>query len=279
MRKKTKSVLQIVLILFSVVMLLPVVLTMLFSFFAPEMAEQLLQQGSTVQMNSAAVRLQPSTAQYVEVLFSSDGYLRRFFLSAYYTMMILIGQAAFVPSLAYALSAFRFRSRGLIWRMLMLLMLLPFQVTMVPNLIVMRFLHLSDTAWSVILPAWFSPFFIFLIRQQMITIPQDMYEAAQLDGCGPIRCYIHVALPLSKPVLCAASILSFAQSWNMVEQPVAFLSHRSELQPLSVVLGRLSDTVTGIEFAGSVIYLLPALLLYLVFLPDIINGIQISCQK
>lgn len=279
MRKKTKSVLQIVLILFSVVMLLPVVLTMLFSFFAPEMAEQLLQQGSTVQMHSAAVRLQPSTAQYVEVLFSSDGYLRRFFLSAYYTMMILIGQAAFVPSLSYALSAFRFRSRGLIWRMLMLLMLLPFQVTMVPNLIVMRFLHLSDTAWAVILPAWFSPFFIFLIRQQMITIPQDMYEAAQLDGCGPIRCYFHVALPLSKPALCAACILSFAQSWNIVEQPVAFLSHRSELQPLSVVLGRLSDTVTGIEFAGSVIYLLPALLLYLVFLPDIINGIQISCQK
>ncbi len=268
------------LFLLALLLLLPVLLTFLYSFFSPdEIREYLLLRGNLDDQTWMPVLLSPRVAsigQHYRLLLKDDGVLPRFVCSCFYAAAILAGQAAFVPSLAYALSAFRFRGRGTIFFLLILLMLLPFQVTMVPNILMLRTMNLLDTVWAVILPMWFSPFYIFLIRQYMIGIPRELYEAAQLDGAGTVQCYTHIVLPSCRPVIGAAIALSFADIWNMVEQPMTFLSNRPELQPLSTVFNKLIAMPSGIEFAGAVLYLLPALFVYLYFLEDIASGIQLA---
>ncbi len=274
---------RLLLALTALVLLLPVALTVLYSFFSPEEIQEHLQLRGSLSMDTwMPVLLIPRTVslgQYYQVLLRDNGILQRFMLSGMYTIMVLLGQAVFVPALAYALSAFCFRGRSAIFLMLMLLMLLPFQVTMVPNMLMLRMLGLLDTVWAVILPMWFTPFYVFLIRQFMVGIPRELYEAGQLDGAGTIGCYLHIALPVSKPVLGAAVALSFADVWNLVEQPLTFLSHREDLQPLSTVFNRLIDAPSGMEFAGAALYMLPALFVYLFFLEDIVSGIQLTELK
>ncbi len=282
-KKKRYRLSRTLLTAIAAVMLLPVVLTVLYSFFSQaEMKAYLSLRGSLSEENWLRILLSPdmfSIGQYWQVLIENSAILRRFLLSTVYTVAILLGQAVIVPSLAYALSAFRFRGRDAVFFMLIMLMLLPFQVTMVPNVLMLRQLNLLDTVWSVILPQWFTPFYVFLVRQYMISVPRELYDAGQLDGAGTVRCFLHIALPVSRPVIGAAVALSFADAWNMVEQPLTFLSHREDLQPLSVVFNRLIENPTGIEFAGAALYILPALFVYLFFMEDIISGMQLTELK
>ena len=100
-----------------------------------------------------------------------------------------------------------------------------------------------------------------------------------MDGAGTIRCYFHLVLPVSKPAIGAAIALSFADCWNLVEQPMTYLSRRTDLQPLSVMFNQLVQSCSGVEFAGAVIYMLPALFVYFYFLDDILSGIQLAELK
>jgi multiple sugar transport system permease protein len=181
--------------------------------------------------------------------------------------------------MAYALSRFRFRGREAIFFGIIMLMLLPFQVTMVPNVLTLRTIGLLNTVWAVIIPMWFSPFYIFLIRQFMLGLPNELLEAAQMDGAGTLRCYSYVVIPVCRPVIGAAIALSFADCWNLVEQPMTYLSQRADLYPLSVEFNRLAGSNAKIVFAGAALYILPALFIYLYFLNDILSGVQLTELK
>lgn len=269
--------------LLALVILVPVVVTVLYSFFSPgEIQDFMATRGSYDETAWMDARLSPkmfSLDQYWQILVVDTSVLRMFTMSAFYTVAILLGQAVFVPMMAYALSRFKFRFRGAVFAMILLLMLLPYQVTMVPNVLTLRALGLLNTIWAVILPMWFAPFYIFLLRQFMVSLPDELFEAAEVDGAGAVRCYFHVALPVCRPAIGAAVALSFADCWNLVEQPMTYLSARQELQPLSVMFNQLVSESTGVEFAGAVLYMLPALFIYLYFLEDILSGIQLSELK
>ena len=271
------------LMLLAVLMLIPIVVTMLYSFFSPTEIKVYMQtRGSYDESAWMDVKLSPrmfSLSQYYEILIRDTSILRMFVNSVFYTVMILLGQAVVVPMLAYALSRFEFRGRDAIFFGILMLMLLPFQVTMVPNVLTLRQMGLLNTVWAVILPMGFSPFYVFLLRQFMVGLPNELLEAAQMDGAGTIRGYIHIVLPVCRPVIGAAVALSFADCWNLVEQPMTYLSQQTELQPLSVMFNQLVSQSTGIEFAGAAIYILPALFVYLYFLKDILTGIQLTELK
>ena len=111
------------------------------------------------------------------------------------------------------------------------------------------------------------------------SISADLMEAAQIDGAGTFRCFIHVVLPVCQPILGAAVALSFADCWNLVEQPLTYLTTHTELYPLSVVFNQLTQQSTGVEFAGAALYTLPALLIYLYFQNDILEGVQLTELK
>ena len=100
-----------------------------------------------------------------------------------------------------------------------------------------------------------------------------------VDGAGTVRCYFQIVLPVCRPVIGAAVALSFADCWNLVEQPMTYLNQRLDLQPLSVMFNQLVESSSGIEFAGAALYILPALLIYLFFQEDILAGIQLTEMK
>ena len=282
-RRRRHLLTRFLLVLLALVILLPVIVTVPYSFFSPEEIRAFMDsRGSFSDAAWMDARLSPrmfSLSQYWKILIVDTSVLRMFMMSVFYTVMILLGQAVFVPMLAYALSRFQFRGRNVIFMAILLLMLLPYQVTMVPNLLTLKRMGLMNTVWAVILPLWFAPFYVFLLRQFMASLPNELFEAAQVDGAGTIRCYFHVALPVCRPAIGAALALSFADCWNLVEQPMTYLSQRTELQPLSVMFNQLVSESTGVEFAGAVIYILPALFVYLYFLEDILSGIQLTELK
>ena len=273
----------LVLVLICALVLLPIVMTFLYSFFPmSEMKAFLGTRNNYLQERFMDILLAPSIVslrQYYDLLIDKPVYLQLFMNSVKYTLAILAGQAVFIPTLAYALSRFRFKGRELLFFMILMLMLLPFQVTMAPSVLTMRALGLMNTPWAVILPMMFSPFYIFLVRQFMISIPGEMMEAGLMDGAGTIRSFFHVVLPLSKPILGAAAALSFADSWNLVEQPLIYLSSTQNAMPLSVMFNIFSSSEQGVVFAAAALYILPSLLIYSYFQEDILLGIQLSDMK
>jgi multiple sugar transport system permease protein len=273
----------LVLMLVCLLMVLPIVLTFLYSFFPmSEMTAYLKTRNNYAQGQWMDILLSPSIVslrQYYSLLIEKPVYLQLFANSLLYTGAVLLGQALVIPMMAYALSRFRFRGRDALFFVILMMMLLPFQVTMAPSVLTMRALGLMNTPWAVILPLIFSPFYIFLVRQYMVGIPGDLFEAAMMDGAGTWRCFLYMVLPISKPILGAAAALSFADSWNMVEQPLIYLSNQQDRMPLSVMFNQLSTSEPGIAFAGAALYILPALLIYTYFQEDILLGIQLSDMK
>jgi len=273
----------LLLLLVCAFVLLPIVLTFLYSFFPQSEIKSYLatrrQYGEDKWMQILLSPARVSLRQYYTVLIEKPMYLQLFVNSAKYTALILLGQALVIPMTAYALSRFRFHGRDLLFFCVLVLMLLPFQVTMAPSVITMRTLGLMDTAWAVILPMVFSPFYIFLLRQFMIGLPNELLEAGMIDGAGTWRCFIHVVVPVCRPILGAAAALSFADCWNMVEQPLIYLSKRQSAMPLSVMFNQISTDNAEIAFAGAALYILPALLIYRYFQEDILLGIQLSELK
>ena len=271
------------LVLISALVLLPIVLTFLYSFFPPaEMQAYLKTRNDYTAGRLMNVLLSParvSLRQYYTVMIEKPSYLNLFVNSVKYTCAILLGQALMIPATAYALSRFRFRGRDLLFFLILMLMLLPFQVTMAPSVITMRTLGLMNTVWAVVLPMVFSPFYIFLLRQFMIGLPNELLEAGMIDGAGTARCFMHIVLPVCRPILGAAVALSFADCWNMVEQPLIYLGNFRDQLPLSVVFNQLSTENSDVAFAGAALYILPALLIYRYFQEDILLGVQLSELK
>jgi multiple sugar transport system permease protein len=283
-RASFAAVLSVVLLTaIAALILLPIVFTFLYSFFPKsEMTAYFAQRGNYDETKWLPLLVSPQLAtvrQYYTVLIENPQYLKLFVNSAKYTAGILLGQAFVVPMMAYALSRFTFRGRDAIFFGILMLMVLPFQVTMVPSVITLWFMGILETPWAVVLPMWFSPFYIFLLRQFMIALPNELLEAGMMDGAGTIRCYLHVVLPVCRPVLGAAAALSFADCWNLVEQPLVYLANRASDQPLSVMFNQIGTDSSGVAFAGAALYILPALFVYFFFQEDILLGVTLSELK
>ncbi len=276
-------IIQILLGLMAVILLLPMVQTFLYSFSSmTEMQAFMKTRGSydeTRWMEAHLIPNRVSLLQYHQILIADNTVLRLFLNSVFYALTILLGQAVVIPAMSFGLAKFRFPGRNALFFVIILLMLLPFQVTMVPNVLTLRSMGLLDSVWAIIIPMWFAPFYIFLIRQFMVGLPAELTEAAEMDGAGAFSVYLRIILPVSRPILGAAAALSFAESWNLVEQPLTYLTTRTDLQPLSTMFNQLAAENTGFEFAGAALYILPALFIYLFFQEDILSGIALTELK
>ena len=189
----------VLLTILSAVILIPIVFTFLYSFFPQsEITAYLKGRGSYDTTKWLDVLYSPamfSLRQYYKIFIEEPSYLKLFCNSMMYTGAILVGQALIVPLTAYCLSRFQFHGRDLLFFCILVLMILPFQVTMAPSVTVLRWLGIMETPWAVILPMCFSPFYIFLLRQFMVGIPNELLEAGMVDGVGPVRGFVHVILP------------------------------------------------------------------------------------
>ncbi len=219
-----------------------------------------------------------SFGQYAEVLVHKPVFLHMFWNSVLLVVPIIAGQAVVASLAAYAFAKLKFRGRDKLFVVYLMTMLMPFQVTLVPNYIIADKLGLMNTQSAIILPGIFSAFGVFMLRQFMLHIPYSYVEAAKIDGAGQLRIFYQIMVPLIKPGIAALIVLLFVDNWNMVEQPLIFLEDAFK-QPLSLYLSRINEGARGVAFAASVVYMTPMVLLFLYAESYFIEGIQLSGIK
>lgn len=220
----------------------------------------------------------PTLRSLVQVLLDSPSFFSMFWNSVLITLGTLLGQFVFAVPAAWALAKLHLPGGKKLGSLYMVLMLLPFQVLMYPEYLVLRTLGLLDTLWAVILPSIFSAYPVFLMTRFFAAIPEDVLEAACLDGASEWQIFRYIALPVGLPGLLSVGILSFLDIWNMIEQPMTFLKNRA-LWPLSLFLPETTLSDAGLGFASALLMLIPALLLFALCQNALEQGISISGGK
>ena len=220
----------------------------------------------------------PTLKSLVEVLLDSPGFFAMFWNSVTISFFILAGQLLVDVPAAWALARFPLKGKKAILNLYIVLMLMPFQVLMFPQYLVLNDLKLLDTLGAVILPAVFSTFPVFILHRFFKAIPQEIIEAARLDGAGELQIFCQIGLPIGTPGILSVCILTFLDSWNMIEQPMTYLKTKS-LWPLSLFLPEIGMEEMGLGFAAALMMLIPALLLFLGCQEYLEQGIAMSGGK
>ena len=213
-----------------------------------------------------------SFSQYISVLFKTPDYLLKFWNSMLLTVPIVIFQTVVALFASYGFARLTGRLKEIVFFLYIILNLMPYQVTLVPNYLVAEKLGLLDTRWAIILPGIFSPFAVFLLTKAMKRIPKTYYEAAMLDGAGELQIFREICFPMVRSAVFSVLMLVFIDCWNMVEQPLILLSDET-LHPLSVFLSKINSGDTGLAFAVAVIYMMPSLLMFLYGEEYLVEGI------
>ncbi len=224
----------------------------------------LKSRGALMSIPIEWIPAEPTLDAYTEV-FSRFPFLRTIgnslFISVAFTLITLVSASM----AAFAFAKLRFRGSGVILSIYIATMMIPTQVTMIPLFVVMNRLGLIDSYASVILPSMFKPFAVFLLVQQMKTIPNDYLDAARIDGAGLFHIYFRVALPLCIPTLATLAVTTFMESWNDYLWPLLMLTDRNKMT-LPIALSTLNgqyNTEYNVLMAGSLISMIPIIIIYI----------------
>lgn len=289
-KKLGRAVLTVMLFAMAEIFLFPLIFTIANSFMSEQEIENsysMVTPDNSEQQNNAfygkyaGIKLIPDRVtikQYYTALIKRTQFLVKFWNSAIIVIPIIFGQIIVSSMAAYAFAKINFIFRDKLFFAYIIIMMMPFQVTLVPNYIMASRLGLVGSYSSIILPGIFGTFGVFLMRQFMIYIPDAYVESAKVDGAGQLRIFFGIILPMAKTALAALSILVFIDNWNMVEQPLIFLQDVN-MHPLSIYLSSINKGEMGIAFAASTIYMLPMLLVFLYGENYLVQGIQLSGLK
>jgi multiple sugar transport system permease protein len=188
-----------------------------------------------------------------------------------------------VSSLAgYGLAKFKFPGRTLLLLFFLAILMIPFQVIMIPVYIVVREFGWINTYWGLIIPAGVSAFGVFFMRQTISTLPDELFEAARLDGAGELLIYTRILLPLSSPSLAALGVLTFLGSWNNLLWPLLVVQSDS-LKTLPLGLAQMATGQYGVQYnllmTGAVISSIPVMLVFLATRSYFVRGIAVGAIK
>jgi len=268
---------------FAVAFLLPTVLTITNSFMSEaEIKSNYGMIFSTTSggyvsetVNLKFIPDKVTLSQYVTGLIKSPDYLIKYWNSLILVVPIVVFQVAVASVAAYSFTRWRGKIRSGIFFFYVILMLMPYQVTLVPNYLVSQWLGLLNTRWAIILPGIFAPFSVFLLTKFMRRIPYSLIESAKVDGAGEWEIFTRICLPQCRSALYSIAILVFIDYWNMVEQPLILLQD-ADSQPLSVFLSSINAGEIGLAFALATVYMVPSLLLFLHGEEYLVEGIANS---
>ncbi|GAA2031736.1 carbohydrate ABC transporter permease [Catenulispora yoronensis] len=181
----------------------------------------------------------------------------------------------------YAFAKMRFRGRGVMFAMVLATLMVPVQITMIPTYLTLNFLGLTNTLLGVALPTLVGAFGIFLFRQFMGTIPDELLEAARIDGAGPWRTFGSIVLPMSRPILAVQAVLTFIAGWNSFLWPLIVADDQSKYT-VAVGLSLLNKQQSvdpSLQLAGATFMVLPVLVVFVVFQRQIVRGFTMSGLK
>lgn len=278
---KKNRIFYILFLVIVIVYMAPLVITFTNSFMCSMEVENNykidnLHFGEYIKMNLIPNKL--TLSQYFSLLFDSPVYLNMFWNSVKIVIPIVLGQILVSAPAAYAFTVLKFRGKEFLFFLYIIVMLLPLQVTLMPNYIVADWLNITDNYLAIILPGIFNPLGVFLLRQFMKSIPDAYIEAAKMDGAGYGKIFLSIILPMVKHGVAAMTMLTLLDYWNLVDQAVIFIRD-TEAQPLSIFLTQINGGELGIAFAGSCFYALPVLFVLLYGQEYLKNGIAITGLK
>lgn len=273
MKKKryfSRGAVFVLCLIFALAFLMPTVLTITNSFMSESEINSnygMVFSTTTGGYVSKTVNLKfipdkVTMSQYLSGLIKSPEYLFKFWNSVILVTPIVFLQVGVASVAAYSFTRWRGKIRSGIFFFYVILMLMPYQVTLVPNYLVSEWLGILNTRWSIILPGIFAPFSVFLLTKFMRRIPYSLIEAAKMDGAGEWEIFTKICLPQCRSALYSIAILVFIDYWNMVEQPLILLED-ADSQPLSVFLSGVNSGEIGLAFAMATVYMIPSLLIFL----------------
>ena len=259
--------------LISLLFVLPVVLTVACSFLSPQEVQRvfgpLLGEDGTAVFGALPQGF--SLMGYYEVFFATPDYLAKFWVSLLLAVGAILGQMVISCMGGFAFAFYDFPGKRLLYGLLCLFMLIPLQVTLLPNYILLDQLGTLNTYWALLLPLAFAPLGTFLLTQIFRSVPADILHAARLDGAGTLQVLARVLLPCGKGGVSTLVVLTLIESWNMVEQPLIYLQDVGSY-PLSVFLASQYMENLPFQFVCSVLSLLPLALCFLYFGGDLLQG-------
>lgn len=227
---------------------------------------------------SAATGLMPQQwlfSNYVDA-WNSVGIFPRYFANTLFIGLVTVAGVLLTSTLAaYAFARMHFPGQNVLFIILLSTMMIPFEVTLIPNFILMRDFHWIDTYAAMIVPWTASAFSIFLLRQFFRSIPSELYDAAVIDGCGHLRFLMAIVVPLSKPALITSSLFTFLGSWNSLMWPL-LVTNNPLMRPLQVGISSfITDAGTQVQLllAAVTISIVPVIVLYLLLQHWFIEGI------
>ena len=273
--------LKILVIMGAALAVIPLLILLSGTFMGEMELDQLLFQGADSGARHVVwhmIPLYPTFKNIVELLFDTPEYYVLFWNSVKIVGVVIAGQLVFAVPAAWGLSRSGSRWANLIFGLYMFCMILPFQVTMLSQYIVLNRLNMINTHWAIILPLMFSTFPIFIMYSAFEQIPDSVVEAARLDGAGSFTIFLHMAIPIAKRGIIAAVILGFLEYWNVVEQPVVFLKDKY-LWQLSVYLPNVTEGSAGRAFAFALFSCIPSLIVFYVGRGILADGISIGSAE
>ncbi len=223
----------------------------------------------------------PTTNNY-ERLFSQLDFPRFFFNSSVIALVVTVGNVLFCPMLGFALAKLQWRGKRVIMGLVLATLMVPAGITLIPNFVLMANLGLVNTYPGLILPFLVGPFGVFLTRQFMYGIPDELLEAARIDGANEWRIFWQVFMPITVPVLATLGILTFLGSWNSFIYPLV-MAQEPNMYTLPVALATFAtgqyQADHGMLMAGSVVLVVPVLIIFILFQRWITEGIATTGLK
>jgi multiple sugar transport system permease protein len=203
---------------------------------------------------------------YLAVFKSSLPFATLFFNSVKIAFAVTTGQLLLCSLAGYAFARLRFPGRNVLFVLLLVSLMVPTQVTVIPIFLMMRAIGLVDNPLAVILPGLVSAFGVFLMRQFFMTIPQDLIDAAKIDGAGNWAIFSRIALPLARASLAALAIITFNSTWNAYFYPLIFLTSKENMtlpQGIALLRGFLNSNSPSVIMAAVTMAIIPILLFFL----------------
>lgn len=223
-----------------------------------------------------------ATTDNYQRLFAQLNFPQFFFNSSVIALAVTVGTLVFCPMLGYALAKLEWRGKRVVMGLVLATLMVPAGITLIPNFILMSGLGLVNTYPGLILPFLAGPFGVFLMRQFMLGVPNELLEAARMDGANEFRVFWSVVMPIATPVLATLAILTFLGNWNSFLYPLVMATEPG-MYTLPVALATFATSQYqadhGMLMAGSVVLILPVLIVFILFQRWITEGIATTGLK
>lgn len=277
----SKMMVHLILVLGAVVMVGPLIWMALTSLKTPANAEAFFDTPRRLLAVLEALWPDPLTFEAYEDVFQERPMLRYYLNSAIYTLARMLPALFFASLAGFVFAKLKFPGRNWIFGAIIATMMIPFQIKMLTLYEMMVDFGWVDTYWAVVVVGLMEPFGIFLFRQTILSIPDDLLDAARIDGCGPMRTYVSVVLPLIRPTLAAYSIFIFMWSWSDFLWPLIVIN-TEVLKPIEVGILGFSD-IHNPEYvkmmAASTIAVAPIIVFFLIMQRQFIRGVTMTGLK